>query len=85
LDRDWVHSKATNHREQHKHRQELQMYIYASSKIPTPWYVPNTIIRRDLHMPTVKEEICTYSSQDCDDSCPTICLLDSSVLVVIVN
>jgi hypothetical protein len=30
--------------------------------VDTPWYVPNTIIRHDLHMPTVKEEICTYSS-----------------------
>jgi hypothetical protein len=27
-----------------------------------PWYMPNTIIRHDLLMPTVKEEICTYSS-----------------------
>jgi hypothetical protein len=25
------------------------------------------------------------TSGDCDDSCPTICLLDSSVLVVLVN
>jgi hypothetical protein len=30
--------------------------------VDAPWYVPNTIIRRDLNMPTVKEEICTYSS-----------------------
>jgi hypothetical protein len=27
------------------------------------WYVPNTVIRRDLQMPTIKEEICRYSSQ----------------------
>jgi hypothetical protein len=27
----------------------------------TPRYVPNTIIRRALHMPTVKEEIRHYS------------------------
>jgi hypothetical protein len=27
------------------------------------WYVPNTVIRRDLQIPTVKEEICRYSSQ----------------------
>jgi hypothetical protein len=26
-------------------------------------YVPNTVIRRDLHTPTVKEEIRRYSSQ----------------------
>jgi hypothetical protein len=28
-----------------------------------PWYVPNTVIRRDLQTPTVKEEILRYSSQ----------------------
>jgi hypothetical protein len=28
-----------------------------------PWYVPNTLIRRDLQIPTVKEEIFRYSSQ----------------------
>jgi hypothetical protein len=28
-----------------------------------PWYVPNTVIRRDLQTPTVKEEIRRYSSQ----------------------
>jgi hypothetical protein len=31
--------------------------------VDAPWYVPNTVIRRDLQMPTVKEEICRYSSQ----------------------
>jgi hypothetical protein len=30
--------------------------------VDAPWYVPTTIIRHDLHMPTVTEEICTYSS-----------------------
>jgi hypothetical protein len=30
--------------------------------VDAPWYVPNDIIRRDLHMPTVKEEIRHYSS-----------------------
>jgi hypothetical protein len=25
--------------------------------VDAPWYVSNTLIRRDLHMPTVKEEI----------------------------
>jgi hypothetical protein len=25
--------------------------------VDAPWYVPNTVIRRDLHTPTVKEEI----------------------------
>jgi hypothetical protein len=29
----------------------------------SPWYVPNTVIRGDLHTPTVKEEIRRYSSQ----------------------
>jgi hypothetical protein len=28
-----------------------------------PWYVPDTVIRRDLHIPTVKEGISRYSSQ----------------------
>jgi hypothetical protein len=28
-----------------------------------PWYVPNTVIRRDLQIPTFKEEILRYSSQ----------------------
>jgi hypothetical protein len=28
-----------------------------------PWYVPNTVIRRNFHTPTVKEEIRRYSSQ----------------------
>jgi hypothetical protein len=28
-----------------------------------PWYVPNTVIRRDLQIPTFKEEIRRYSSQ----------------------
>jgi hypothetical protein len=27
------------------------------------WYVPNTVIRRDLHIVTVKKEIRHYSSQ----------------------
>jgi hypothetical protein len=31
--------------------------------VDTPRYVPNTIIRRDLQIPTVKEEIRRYSSQ----------------------
>jgi hypothetical protein len=30
--------------------------------VDAQWYVPNTIILHDLHMPTIKEEICTYSS-----------------------
>jgi hypothetical protein len=28
-----------------------------------PWYVPNTVIQRDLQTPAVKEEIRRYSSQ----------------------
>jgi hypothetical protein len=31
--------------------------------VDAPWYVPNTVIRRDLQTPTVKEEIGGYSSQ----------------------
>jgi hypothetical protein len=31
--------------------------------VEAPWYVPNTVIRRDLQTPTVKEEIRHYSSQ----------------------
>jgi hypothetical protein len=31
--------------------------------VDAPWYVPNTLIRRDLQVPTVKEEIRRYSSQ----------------------
>jgi hypothetical protein len=31
--------------------------------VDTPWYVPNTVIRRDLQIPTVKEEIRRCSSQ----------------------
>jgi hypothetical protein len=27
-----------------------------------PWYVPNTLIRRDLHISTVKDEIRRFSS-----------------------
>jgi hypothetical protein len=31
--------------------------------VDEPWYVPNMVIRRDLQIPTVKGEICSYSSQ----------------------
>jgi hypothetical protein len=31
--------------------------------VDAPWYVPNTVIRRDLKIPTVKEEIRRYNSQ----------------------
>jgi hypothetical protein len=31
--------------------------------VDAPWYVPNTVIRRDLQTPTVKEEIRHYKSQ----------------------
>jgi hypothetical protein len=31
--------------------------------VDAPWYVPNTVIRRVLQIPTVKEEIHRYSSQ----------------------
>jgi hypothetical protein len=31
--------------------------------VDAPLYMPNTVIRRDLHIPTVKQEIQCYSSQ----------------------
>jgi hypothetical protein len=31
--------------------------------VGAPWYVPNTVIRRDLQIPTVKDAICLYSSE----------------------
>jgi hypothetical protein len=31
--------------------------------VDTPWYVPNTVIWRELQTPTVKEEIRRYRSQ----------------------
>jgi hypothetical protein len=31
--------------------------------VEAPWYVPITVIRRDLQAPTVNEEIRSYSSQ----------------------
>jgi hypothetical protein len=31
--------------------------------VEAPWYVPNTVIRRDLQIPTVIEEIRLYNSQ----------------------
>jgi hypothetical protein len=31
--------------------------------VDAPWYVPNTVIRRDLQIPAVKEEIRCYSSE----------------------
>jgi hypothetical protein len=30
--------------------------------VDAPWYVPNTLIRRYLQIPSVKEEISHYSS-----------------------
>jgi hypothetical protein len=31
--------------------------------VDVPWYVPNTVTRRAIQTPTVKEEIHRYSSQ----------------------
>jgi hypothetical protein len=31
--------------------------------VDAPWYVPNTLIRRDLRCPTIAEEIRRYSSR----------------------
>jgi hypothetical protein len=30
--------------------------------VDAPWYVSNSVIRKDLQIPTVKEEICRFSS-----------------------
>jgi UV DNA damage repair endonuclease len=30
--------------------------------VDAPWYVSNSVIRNDLQIPTVKEEICRFSS-----------------------
>jgi hypothetical protein len=45
---------------QHRNTQRFK------SKVPwmvtdAPWYVPNTVIRKDLQIPTVKDEISRYS------------------------
>jgi hypothetical protein len=39
------------------HSKALRMIVDA------PWYVLNTIIRRDVQIPTVREETSSYSSQ----------------------
>jgi hypothetical protein len=43
------------------------MYIYISKAlrmiVDAPWHVPNTVIRRDLQIPTVKVQIRRYGSQ----------------------
>jgi hypothetical protein len=31
--------------------------------VDAPWYVPDTVIWRDLQIPTIQKEICHYSSQ----------------------
>jgi hypothetical protein len=31
--------------------------------VDEPWYIPNTVIRRDLQVPTVEEKFRRYSSQ----------------------
>jgi hypothetical protein len=31
--------------------------------VDAPWYVPNTVVQRDLQIPTVEEEIQRYSIQ----------------------
>jgi hypothetical protein len=41
---------------EHFQSKDLRMIVDA------PWYVPNTLIRRDLQIPSVKEEISHYSS-----------------------
>jgi hypothetical protein len=50
--------------EPHLHKVQLLQWRFQFHMfvLDAPWYVPNTLIRRDLHMPTVKEEIRHYSS-----------------------
>jgi hypothetical protein len=61
--------------------------------VDAPWYESNSVIRNDLQMPTVQEEISRFSSHynvrisvhpneliACVDTGPTICLSDSSNL-----
>jgi hypothetical protein len=47
--------------------QNLRLQCFQSKAlrmiVDAPWYVPNTVIRRDLQIPTVKDEIPRYSSQ----------------------
>jgi hypothetical protein len=31
--------------------------------VDASWYMPNTVIQKDLQTPAVKEKICRYSSQ----------------------
>jgi hypothetical protein len=40
-----------------------RLQLKALRMMDAPWYVPSTVIRRDLQTPTVKEEIRRYSSQ----------------------
>jgi hypothetical protein len=37
--------------------------------VDAPWYVPITVIRRDLQIPTVKEEIHLQISVQCAPQC----------------
>jgi hypothetical protein len=37
-------------------------YNISGTFVDAPWYVPNTVIRKDLQTPTLKEEIQQYSS-----------------------
>jgi hypothetical protein len=32
--------------------------------VNAPWYIPNTVLQRDLQTPTLKEEIRRYSFQN---------------------
>jgi hypothetical protein len=47
-----------------KHRNPRTLPIYTLRTIAdAPWYVPNTVIRRDFQTPSLKEEIRHYISQ----------------------
>jgi hypothetical protein len=44
-------------------------FIFLRTIVDAPWYVPNTVIRRDLQTLTIKGEIRRYSFQYCARLC----------------
>jgi hypothetical protein len=44
--------------------------------VDAPWYVQNTVIRRDLQIPRVKAEIRRYSSQYCLNAIPNYLIVN---------
>jgi hypothetical protein len=48
---------------QHRNSGTFPIEDLAQKTVDAPWYVPNTVIRRDLQTPSAKEEIRRYSYQ----------------------